>query len=71
MTWPLTSGSSYDLKRGVVFQRLEESGCEAMLEMLTRLCEGLESSKARRSQGLWALQDKRDRINKFAGITVS
>ena len=59
------------ISRGVVFQRLEENGCEAMLEMLTRFCESLESGKARRSKELWALQDKHDRINKFAGITVS
>ena len=57
--------------RGVVLQRLDESGCGTMLEMLTKLCAGLESTKAQRKAALSVLQEKRDKIDQFATSTVS
>lgn len=57
--------------RTVVLQQLEESGCEAMLELLSQLCAGLESARGERRKTLSALQVKRNQVDQFARITVS
>lgn len=54
-----------------MFQRLEESGCQGMLDTLAVVCAELEGARAERREALATLQAKKQQIDQFAKTTVS
>lgn len=54
-----------------MFQQLEESGCQGVLDTLAEVCAELERTRAQRKEALATLQAKKERIDEFAKTTVS
>ncbi len=54
-----------------MFQQLEESGCQGMLDTLALVCAELEWTRTQRRETLATLQTKKEQIEQFAKTTVS